>query len=331
MIDKARAQTLIVLAMGGNALIKPGQVGTVYQQFANTREMLKPVVEVIKQGYQVVLTHGNGPQVGHRLITVESALNKVPEMPLGILVAESEGWMAYMISQSLLNMLQLSGIKKPVVSLLTQVLVDQDDPASFTPTKPIGSFYTERQARYYMSRQGWQMVFDSQKGWRRVVPSPIPLEIVEKETIKLLLAHDTIMIACGGGGIPVYKLPNGVLEGLDGVIDKDLASSVLGRDVNADLLIIITDVSNAMLNYGKKNCKKLGHITDVEAQQYYVQGHFPAGSMGPKIKACIDFVRSGGKAGIITSSDKLLEALQGKAGTIITRQGSYDVQDTDSR
>ena len=310
-----------VIAIGGNALIGKGQRGSIAEQFANTRRILSGIVKVIRAGYMPVIIHGNGPQVGDALLRVETALEKVPEVPLGVLVADTEGSMGYMISQSLINKLRSEGLPLPVTTVLTQVIVDRDDPAMSKPTKPIGPFYTQEQALRQAEIRGWQVREDAGRGWRRVVPSPKPLEIVERETIRLLIEHGVIVIAAGGGGIPVYVQNDGTLEGIDAVIDKDLSSAVLGIEIGAQLMIILMGEQQVAIKYKTPNQRFLETITVDEAENLLNQREFPEGSMAPKIRAAIQFLEGGGEKVIITNTENLLEALQGTAGTRIVNKG----------
>ncbi|MEK6973221.1 MAG: carbamate kinase [archaeon] len=314
--------TKIVLALGGNALIRKGQYGTVYEQFANTRAAAEGIIPLIKKGYKLAITHGNGPQVGNIMIRTEAALDKAYYIPLGVAVAESEGEIGYMIEQTLQNKLKQQGIKRKVVCLLTQVVCDKNDLNVINPSKPIGPFYTKEQVEKIKSKENTEkMVFieDSGRGFRRVVPSPIPKDIVEKETIKKLVDSNIIPVVCGGGGMPVYYEKDGRLEGIDGVVDKDRASALLASQIKADQLIILTGVEKVCLNFNTPQQKQLDKITLNEAKDYLKQGHFPAGSMGPKIEAAVDFLEKGGKQVIITSIDKLMQAVEGNAGTHIVR------------
>ncbi len=306
-----------VIAIGGNALIGKGQRGTVTEQFANTRRVLKGITDIIKAGFMPIIVHGNGPQVGHALIRVDTALDKVPEEPLGMLVADTEGSMGYMIGQSLINKLRLDGVKMSVATLLTQVIVDRNDPTLKNPTKPVGPFYSYEEALRQKEARNWDIMEDAGRGWRRIVPSPIPLEIVERDIIKVLVNQGIIVIAAGGGGIPVYVEENGTLEGIDAVIDKDLSSSVLGRDVGAQLMAILMGESQVAINYGKPNQENLGQITKDEAKRLLHQGEFAEGSMAPKIRAAIQFLEWGGRKVIITNTDHLLDAFHDQAGTRI--------------
>ncbi|PKK86594.1 MAG: carbamate kinase [Thermoplasmata archaeon HGW-Thermoplasmata-1] len=311
MTNKGRA----VIALGGNALVKPEQKGTIYEQFANTRETSAHIVKMIKAGWEVVITHGNGPQVGAILIQNERAKNEVPAMPLGICVAESEGVIGYMIQQCLSNALRKADLKKPVVALVTQVLVDDNDPSFSNPTKPIGPYYTKKVAE--AMRKAGQPMMEQRHGWRMIVPSPDPKAVVEADVIKKLMEDGIIVIASGGGGMPVIEKPGWGLDGLEAVIDKDLASERLAHQLGADLLLILTGEDNVCLNYGKPDQRILTGVTLAEIKAYYEAGHFPPGSMGPKILAAIRFLEGGGKRVAITSLDKAYEAAEGRTGTQI--------------
>lgn len=306
-----------VVALGGNAITRELEEGNIYQQFANTRKSLKGIVDLIREGYHVVITHGNGPQVGNYLIRVEAARDLVPPIPLGVAVADTEGGMGYMIEQSLQNMLHRDGMPRKVATLLTQVIVDRNDPSILNPTKYIGPFYTEANAKVFAEERGWSVREDKGRGWRRVVPSPIPLEIVEKEFVRELIENDVIVIACGGGGIPVYVEEDGTYEGVDGVIDKDRASAILARDVGADELYILTGVEKVSINFHSEDQKNFDELTINQANHYLKENQFPAGSMGPKIESAINFLKWGGNQVIITSVEKLSQARRGETGTRI--------------
>ena len=307
-----------MVALGGNAITKKGEEDTIARQFTNTRESLRGIVELIRDGYNIAITHGNGPQVGNAILRVQLARGKAPILPLGICVADTEGGMGYMIEQSLQNRLKKERIKRDVVTIVTQVIVDKDDPSIKEPTKFIGQFYTRQEAKKLAKQRNWTMKADRAKMWRRVVPSPIPLEIVEKKTVKNLVEKGVVVIAAGGGGIPVYVEKNGTLEGMDAVIDKDRASAILARDIGAELLLILTEVEKVALHFGTLLQIDLDKLTVEEAKKYQKEGHFPAGSMGPKIEAAIQFLESGGKEVIITSIPKAYDAVKkGTAGTRI--------------
>lgn len=296
----------LIIAFGGNALIKDGQTGTIDEQFANLKDPLRQVAHISKN-YKIVITHGNGPQVGHLLLQQESSV--VPKMPLQILVAETQGQIGYMIEQTLDNELMSIGVNNPLMStVLTYVQVDKDDPAFDRPTKPVGSAYKEK-------KEGYQL---TDKGWRKVVPSPKPVKIIEWREIKTLIDSGFIVIACGGGGIPVTSGRRN-FRGVEAVIDKDLSSAKLGEQIDADLLMIATEVEKVSINYKKSNEQMIDRMSVAEAKKYFDEGHFPEGSMGPKVKAAINFIESGKEKVIITSIEKIEDALDGKTGTIIHR------------
>lgn len=306
----------VVIALGGNAITREFEDGNIYQQFANTRRSLTGVVTLIEKGYRVVIIHGNGPQVGNALIRIERSRDEVPPLPLGIVVADLQGGMGYMIQQSLLNMLHRHGIQKEVVTIVTQVVVSPDDPSIRKPTKFIGPSYPKERVAELQQR-GWIMNEDRGRGWRRVVPSPLPLEIVEKNVIRELVANDRIVIAAGGGGIPVYVDREEKLEGINAVIDKDYAAAILARDIGADELVILTAVEKIAIDFAKPTQRWLDRLTLAEAKKYLAAGQFPEGSMGPKVRGAINFLESGGRRALITSIEQLSEAMAGKTGTVI--------------
>lgn len=305
-----------IVALGGNALIKKGEKGNIHQQFANTRESLSGIIKLLIENYDVAITHGNGPQVGNELIRMERSSDMIPSHPLGVIDALTQGWIGYMIAQSLINRLKENNIDKEVVALVTQVLVDPNDPSIQKPSKPVGPFYKEEDL-LKIKKFGWKIKADAGRGYRRVVPSPQPLGIIEKNAIISIIEKGNIVIAAGGGGIPVYYLKNGNLEGLDAVIDKDKASAVLGKEIEADLLFILTGIEFVMLNFGKPNQKPIKHLTVDEAEMHLKNNEFAEGSMKPKIQAAIDFIKNGGKRAIIADLNKAVEAIEGKSGTII--------------
>lgn len=326
--NENRDARLAILAFGGNAIIRKGQKGNINTQFANTRKVLEGVVGLVEAGSGLIVVHGNGPQVGYELVRSQLAAAQAPELPLGVLVADTEGSMGYMIQQSLQNVLWKHRIKKPVVTLLTQVVCDKDDPLLQEPTKPIGSFFTEEEAHRLMEEKGWEMREDAGRGWRLVVPSPRPIRIVEQKTISTLVKAGIIVIAGGGGGIPIVVEENGDFEGQDVVIDKDLTASLIGRTVAADTLIIATDIRKVALNYNTENQENLDHLTVDEAERYLEEGHFPPGSMGPKIRASVEFLRGGGEQVVIAAPDEIGAALKGNAGTRISRYRSPSPRDS---
>ncbi|HQO09749.1 MAG TPA: carbamate kinase [Clostridiales bacterium] len=309
----------VVIAIGGNSLTPTDNSNWIGSQFKNTRTSIESLIPLVEKGYSVTITHGNGPQVGVALRRVEETRDKLPDIPLGVLVADTEGSMGYMIEQSLQNKLFDKGLKIPVATILTQVLVDQNDPALTNPTKYIGSFYTEEEAKKLAAVNGWIVKQDADRGWRRVVGSPKPIDIVNKNIIKQLLDQKNIVIAAGGGGIPVYLDEKKHFEGVDAVIDKDMASALLANEIGADELFIMTAVSKVSLNFKKPDQVDLDVMTLSEADKYLNEGHFPYGSMGPKMKSAIMFLRNGGKRVIITAIDNLMDAIEGKDGTSIVQ------------
>ena len=306
-----------VVALGGNALIKEWQDGNIYEQFDNTREACQSIVKMVKDGWDVVVTHGNGPQVGAILLQNEIAQDITPAMPLGICVAESEGYIGYMIQQCLSNMLKKANVFKPVIALITQVLVGEDDKSLSNPTKPIGPYYNDEEAKELI-KEGYKVVHQ-EDGWRIVVPSPDPKAIVEGDIIKKMLDDDIIVIASGGGGMPVIEKEGWGLDGLEAVIDKDLAAERLAEAIDAELLLILTNVDKVYLNYNTPKQEPLDKVTLKELKKYYDEGHFPPGTMGPKILAVVRFLEYGGKKVIISNVEKGWEAIQGKTGTHITK------------
>ncbi len=315
MTDRKKA----VVALGGNAITKPGVEDTIANQFRHTRESLDGIVELIREGYDLVVTHGNGPQVGNALLRIEVARGKAPILPLGVLVADTEGGMGYMIQQSLANRLRDEGLERPVITMITQVLVDPNDRAIADPSKFIGQFYTEDEAKSFTETRGWQMKKDSNRGWRRVVPSPTPLRTIEAGTIRQLVDSGSVVIAAGGGGIPIYIDYRKWYEGIDAVIDKDLASALLASEIGAGILSILTSVDAVAVNFGTPQQKNLSEVTLAEIKKLHAEGQFPPGSMGPKILAAIKFLESGGEVVTITSFQNAAKSLKGEAGTRIVR------------
>ncbi|MBP1040787.1 carbamate kinase [Vagococcus sp. BWB3-3] len=299
----------VVLALGGNAILQPGQEGTYDNQKANIDTSSDSIAAILKDGHELVIVHGNGPQVGQILRQNELAQAEVPQQPLPVCSAESQGFIGYMMQQSLKNRLP----EKNIATVLTMTEVDGQDPAFKTPTKPIGTFYSEEESLALATSKGWTMGEDAGRGYRRLVPSPKPKAIVEVDTIKTLLANDIVVISTGGGGIPVVKEEE-QFRGVAAVIDKDSSALRLSIDVEADVLMILTDVPNVYINYGKSNQEKLTALSLEKAQQYYAEGHFSDGSMGPKMQACIEFA-SLGKTAIICALTDAVDALAGKAGT----------------
>ncbi len=315
-LDDDPASRTIVIALGGNALQPPGERGDIHEQFAHTRESLGAVVALAQAGWRIVLVHGNGPQIGDELLRNERARAERPPLPLGVLVAATAGWIGYMIQQSLRNALDRAGVERAVITLITQVLIDRDDPAAQTPRKPIGNTMSLEQARALAVDLGWDIT-PTETGWRRIVPSPLPYGVVESAQIARFLDGGTIVIACGGGGTPVYRDERLGLEGVDAVIDKDRAACILARDVGAEVLLILTNVEAAYRAYGSPSQQRLDRLSVQEARALLEAGEFGQGSMGPKIEAAVDFVTNGGGRAIIARLDRGLEAVQGTTGTTI--------------
>ncbi len=310
---------LAVVAVGGNSLIKDEKHKSIPDQYAAVVETSKHIAGMIEQGWDVVLTHGNGPQVGFILRRSELALSELHPVPLDYCGADTQGAIGYMFQRALHNEFKARGIEKRAATVVTQVLVDENDPAFKQPSKPIGSFMTADTAARKRAEENWQMVEDAGRGWRRVVPSPLPKAIVERDAIDALIRAGLIVICSGGGGIPVYENGRGELVGIEAVIDKDYAGSLLARSLNADLFLISTAVEKVAINFNQPEQKWLDHLTLKQAKEYSAQGHFLKGSMGPKIQAIIWFLENGGKAALVTNPENLERALNGETGTRITR------------
>ena len=310
------AETALI-AIGGNSLIRPGQRGTIAEQAANAHATMKCLSQMVKGGWRLVVTHGNGPQVGAALLRSERAAAEVYTHPLDVCVASTQSEIGYLLQRALEYELRQIGLRTPVMTILTQVRVDENDPAYADPTKPIGPFYSPEAAEERRKRFGWQMVEDPARGYRRVVPSPEPVEVFEKDIIQKILDLEMIVIAAGGGGIPVIERENDLVLGSEAVIDKDRVSALLARDLGADLFIISTDVPQVYLNYKTPDQIGLEKVSVAELEEHVREGHFPPGSMGPKVESGLRFIRDGGKRVIITSYECLMDALDGKAGTHI--------------
>jgi carbamate kinase len=309
--------SLVVIAIGGNSLIKDSKHMNVFDQYKAAGETSVHIAGIIEEGYRVVIVHGNGPQVGFIMLRSEIAKEVIHEVPLDSCGADTQGAIGYQISQNLDNELRRRRIAKSVVAVVTQVVVDASDPGFLDPAKPIGPFYSEESARSHQEEQGWQMMEDSGRGWRGVVASPVPLEIVEESVIRMLLEHDVIVVAGGGGGIPVVRREDGSLEGVAAVIDKDLTASLLAENLGAEMLLVSTSIDKVAINYRQPNQRDLDGMTVAEAREYMAAGHFAPGSMRPKIRAAIEFLEQGGKKVIITQPHLMEEALHGRAGTHI--------------
>ena len=309
-----------MIAMGGNSLSPKGEAGTITQQFAHTRETLDGIGNFIELGYNLCINHGNGPQVGNELLRMDLTHDKVPPLPLGVCVAGTQGSIGYMIQQSLQNKLRDVKVDREVVTMVTQVIVDKNDPSIKDPSKYVGARYSENEAKSLAKIFGWSIKEQEPGQWRRVVPSPMPEYIMHGKSIKALVDRGTIVIASGGGGIPVFNHPNGHLEGLDAVIDKDYSAAKLGRILHAEELWIITDVDHVYSNFGTSIQEAIQSLTRIEAEELYNKGVFQQGSIGPKIKASLHFLKYHGKKVIITSIPCIKDALDGKAGTEIRNE-----------
>lgn len=302
--------------MGGHAFMLPGERGTHEQATQNARAICSALMVFIEAGYNLVLTHGNGPQVGDLLDQVERTRDNIPVRPLDVLVAETEGSLGYLLQRAMLNELRQRDVRRYVVTVITQVLVDEDDPAFGAPTKPVGPPMSEALAKQREAEDGWVIKLDGKRGWRRVVASPRPKKVIQRHMIREAAYRGHIVIAAGGGGVPVVKDPaSHDYVGIEAVIDKDLTSSVLATDVRADLLVILTAVDGVYINWGADDETRLGAVTMAECRRYIDEGHFPAGSMGPKVEAVYGFLQRGGRRGLITNAHSLVDALDGRAGT----------------
>jgi len=306
---------IAVVAVGGNSLIRDHEHQSIPDQYLAACETVGHVVDLIAEGWRVVLTHGNGPQVGFELRRSELAMAEVPVVPMDYAGADVQGAVGYMLQKAFRNEFARRGVSGQAIAVVTEVLVDPSDPAFADPSKPIGSHMSEERARRLAAEQGWVVKEDAGRGWRRVVPSPLPREIVDLEPIVSLLRQGFTVVACGGGGIPVMRRPDGSLEGVEAVIDKDLASSLLARAIRADLLVISTSVEKVALGFNTPKQSWLEHVSAAEARRYLAEGHFLAGSMGPKVQAMVEFLDGGGRRGFITNPENLGRALAGRTGT----------------
>jgi carbamate kinase len=308
---------LAIVAVGGNALIKDNQHKSVQDQFAAAVDTMAHIADMIAEGWNVVVTHGNGPQVGFILRRSELAAHELHEVPLDYCGADTQGSIGYMFQQALYNEFRHRKMQKSAVTVVTQTIVDRNDPAFQNPSKPIGSFMDEEQAKMRMEKDGWTVVEDAGRGWRRVVPSPIPLRIVEADAINALIEKGFVVIGVGGGGIPVIETPEGKLVGVEAVIDKDFGAAILASMLKADLFLISTAVEKVAINFNKPNQQWLDQMTAAEARQYVQEGHFAKGSMLPKIQAILKYLDNGGKKALITDPAHIKDALNGKTGTWI--------------
>jgi carbamate kinase len=306
-----------LIAFGGNALLPDNQRGLQDEQMRNAQKAAELMVHVIRKGYELIVVHGNGPQVGNLLIQMEEAVTKIPPYTLDVCDAMTEGSMGFMLERAITNELRRRSLDKEVASLVTQVVVDRDDPAFTKPTKPVGPFYSRYRAHMLAREKKWSMVEDAGRGYRKVVPSPKPIDVVPKWVIRDLVHAGRIVIAAGGGGIPVVINGRGLFEGVEAVIDKDYAASLLAREVGVDLFIILTAIERVYLNFGKPDQREVPVLTVEEAKKHLADGQFPPGSMGPKIRAAIEYIEAGGREVLITRDSHLKAALLGRSGTRI--------------
>ena len=306
---------IVLVAMGGHAFMQKGETGTIDEHEKNAETIARLLMSLVERDYQLVITHGNGPQVGSLLLQHEVARTEAPQMPLDVLVAMTEGSLGYILQQALLNQLRRREIRRYVVTVVTQVLVDQNDPAFTQPTKPIGPFLDQQEAERRRDALGWNVKEDAGRGWRRLVPSPRPIRVVQRHMIRDAARQGHIVVACGGGGIPIKKNPDDSYAGIEAVIDKDLTSSVLATEIGAALLIILTAVPQVYVRFGQPDQQALGAVTLEEIEHLYAEGHFAPGSMGPKIEAVMHFLGAGGRRALITNPESLPQAIEGRAGT----------------
>jgi carbamate kinase len=307
----------VVIAIGGNSLIKDAKHQSVQDQYAAVVETVRHITDLLERGYRVAITHGNGPQVGFILLRSEHSRGLLHQVPLDSIVADTQGALGYQLQQALENECRRRGLKRSVATIVTQTLVDRNDFAFSQPTKPIGEFYTREQAEERMRIEQWTMAEDSGRGWRRVVASPKPVRIIEAEVVRHLVKDGYVVVAAGGGGIPVVADVAGMLSGVAAVIDKDLASAVLANQIGADLLVISTAIEKVCLNFGKPNQQELDLLSLAQAREFAASGHFATGSMLPKVRACVQFIEQGGREAVITCPARLSTALDGDGGTRI--------------
>ncbi|MEK7270060.1 MAG: carbamate kinase [Planctomycetota bacterium] len=316
-MKKVREGSAALVAFGGNVFTGEKEAGSIEEQRANARAMCRRLMLLRDRGYELVVTHGNGPQVGNLLVQNEMAREVIPDFPLDVLVAETEGSLGYLVQQELLDLLR-GRPGKNVVTMITQVVVDPNDPAFKNPTKPVGPFYGAKEAESLRRRfPHWRMIEDAGRGWRRIVPSPMPKRVVQSHMIRSLAYAGNVVVALGGGGVPIAEREDGRTEGVEAVIDKDLSSALLAADVKADLFVILTGVDHVSLNFGKKNEEKIAFASYGDVKAWLADGHFPPGSMGPKMAAALLYLENGGREVVITSPAKLEKAVDGQAGTHI--------------
>jgi len=308
---------IALVAFGGNAMLPEDQKGLQSEQMRNAARAAELLVHIVQKGYELIVVHGNGPQVGNLLIQMEEAANKIPPYSLDVCDAMTEGSMGFMLERALINELRRRSVDKEVASLVTQVVVDKDDPAFAKPTKPVGPFYSKFRGQELAREKKWSMVEDAGRGYRKVVPSPKPIDVVNNRIIRELVEAGRVVIAAGGGGIPVILNSNGLFEGVEAVIDKDYAASLLAREVKADLFIILTAIERVFIDFGKPSQREAPVLTVEEARKHLADGQFPPGSMGPKIRAAIEYIEAGGREVLITKDSHLKAAMINRSGTRI--------------
>jgi carbamate kinase len=306
---------IVLVAMGGHAFMQPGETGTIEDHERNAARIAALLMSLIERNYLVCITHGNGPQVGNLLLQQEQSGDDVPGLPLDVLVAMTEGSLGYILQQALLNELRKRRVRRYVVTVVTQVVVDDADPAFSSPSKPIGPFLTQEEAERRRDKLDWRIGEDAGRGWRRLVPSPSPQKVIQRHMIRDAVRQGHVVVACGGGGIPVKRLPDGQYGGVEAVIDKDLTSAVLATNIGAELLVILTAVPQVYVDFETPEQRPLGAVTLEEIERLHGEGHFPAGNMGPKVEAVIRFLKAGGRRALITNPESLPRAIEGRAGT----------------
>jgi len=315
------SRQVAVIAFGGNALLRPQDHGTQEEQFTLSWKATRWLVEIIHRGYELAIVHGNGPQVGNIMIQVEEAITKIPPQSLDVAVAQTQGSMGYMLANQLRNRFNEEQLDKEIAAVLTEVVVDREDPAFENPSKPVGPYFTAYRANLLMQEHGWQMIEDAGRGWRKVVPSPMPQSILGCDLLARLVERGAVLVAGGGGGVPVYKDVGGYFRGVEAVIDKDYVASMLARELDANLFIMLTQVPMVAENFGRPNQRWLRRLPVERAKEMMATHHFPPGSMGPKMQASIDFVEATGKEVLITDEESLKRALEGKGGTFLVPEG----------
>ncbi len=321
MSSNGKRRPVAVIAFGGNALLRPQDHGTQEEQFTLSWKATRWLVEIIHRGFELAIVHGNGPQVGNIMIQVEEAITKIPPQTLDVCVAQTEGSMGFMLQNQIRNRLNEEQLAKEVVTVLTEVEVARDDPAFENPSKPVGPYFTSYRANLLMQEQGWQMVEDAGRGWRKVVASPPPKRILDVGVVKRLIDNGAVVVAAGGGGIPVYQDVGGYFRGVEAVIDKDYTAALLAKELDADLFIVLTQVAQVAENFGRPNQRWLAEISVAKAKEMLEHNQFPPGSMGPKIRSAIDFVERTGKEVLITDAEHLKDALARTGGTYVVPDG----------